>query len=333
MRIQPGSLAALAVALTMQSAVAAVDVVPAAVFLRGHEVCMLEESAPIRCLTSDGAAKSPPKWAPDGQRIAYMQMSGLQGMFAQVVVMNDQGAVQRRMPIGAAGTDNEGYGMMTTVVGLRWFGTRRVVVEGHLNPSDSEYVILDPVSGRTVAEIGDQSEGAGFSADGMHWAVVSGVPHFTRAAATTPTLEIDGRTVLRLKGGAESFGSRPKWSDDASQVAILMQRGQDGPLTGLAVGRAAAGPARVFRLPFADTEVTLHWCGAEPCVMRKPVDPAPRTDLPGIRPLRAQWWRLRRGTWVPMSAPARAAPPAPDARRAELVEQARRLGVVDADFR
>ena len=318
--------------LLLRAGASAAEVAPAAVFLHEGEVCTLDERAPMRCLTDDGAAKSAPKWAPDGHRIAYVQLSGVHGMFARVVVLDEQGSVQQRMPIGAIGPGHEIYSLMTAVAGARWLGPRRLVVEGHLNPSDTEYVMFDAETGATVAELGDQGLGAGFSPDGLHWAAVSGVPHFSSPAATTPTLEIDAREVLVLGGGEESFATPPQWSRDAGRVALLIRHGADGAVTKLALARAAVGDAQVFALPFHEQRVELHWCGDDPCVMRQVPDHAPRIALPGIRPLRAQWWRLHDGAWASMPAPVRAAATnaALAARRAAL---ARRLGAVDVDLR
>ncbi len=321
--------------LLLRAGVSAAEVAPAAVFLHEGEVCTLDERAPMRCLTDDGAAKSAPKWAPDGHRIAYVQLSGVHGMFARVVVLDEQGSVQQRMPIGAIGPGNEIYSLMTAVVGVRWLGARRLVVEGHLNPSDTEYVMFDAETGATVAELGDQALGAGFSRDGQHWAVVGGVAHFSSPAATTPTLEIDARAVLALDGGEESFATPPRWAHDANRVALLIRRGADGAVTKLALARAAVGDAQVLALPFHEQRVALHWCGDDPCVMRRVPDRAPRIALPGIRPLRAQWWRLHDGAWASMPAPVRAAATnaALAARRAALAAQAGRLGAVDVDLR
>ena len=325
---------ALVLALVLRAGVGSAEMAPAAVFLRNEEVCVLDERAPMRCLTGDGTAKAALKWAPDGHRIAYAQLSALHEMLALVVVLDDQGSVQQRLPVGAIEPGNAINSTMNAVIGLRWFGAQRLVVEGHLNPSASEYVIFDVESGRTVAEIGDQAQGAGFSADGMHWAVVSGVPHFSRAAATIPTLEIDGRKVLTLKGSEESFASRPRWSDDARQVAILIRRGEDGPVTRVALGRAETGSAQVYPLPFRDARVELHWCADAPCVSRRVPDLAAPVARPGIRALSAQWWRLQRGTWTLLPDPPRAAARPPlDARRAALLEQVRKLGGTDVDLR
>ena len=332
MGLKPAELALLAV-LMLRAGVSGAEVAPAAVFLRAGEVCVLGEHAPMRCVTGDGAAKDTPKWAPDGQRIAYLQRSGLHDMLALAVVVDDQGSVLQRVPIGAIGPGNAINSTMNSVVGLRWIGARRVVVEGHLNPSYRAYVVLDSGSGQTVAELGDQALGAGFSADGMHWANVSGVPHFATPSDTTPTLEIDSTKVLVLKGGDESFASPPRWSDDGRQVAILIRRGDDGPVTRLALAHVAARDARVIRLPFSDARVELRWCAGEPCVMRQVSDPTPRVALPGIRPLRAQWWRLHDGAWTQAQTPHHAANPGLDARRAALLERVREVGGTDIDVR
>lgn len=330
MRHKHRKLTILSIVLVWAGACSA-EAAPSAVFLRNQEVCVLGEGSPLRCLTHDGTDKAAPRWAPDGRRIAYVQRSGLRGMFARVVVMDEHGSVLQRMPIGAVGPGNDGYGMMTTVADLRWLGTRRLVVEGHLNPSDSEYVLFDTESGATVAEIGDQSLGAGFSPDGLNWAVVSGVPHFSGAAETTPTLEVGGRDVLVLKGGDASFASPPLWSDDAGRVAILIRRGEDGPVNQMALGEAVVGNTRIFDLPFSEERVELGWCAGDPCVMREVPEPALRSVMPDVNALRPQWWRLRAGSWEPMPAPAANAER--DARRAALAERVRRLGGLDADVR
>ena len=276
---------------------------------------------PARMVQGGGAARALPVWSPDGGRIAFVQALDRRIGLADLVVVSSAGVELARVTIEPADADTA-YAGMRFVEAVRWLSDDRIAVRGSLNPSQSQYYVVDAGAGRIVDDFIDDRSAAAFSPDGRHVAVQSGSPHFTPAAQRAPQMAVDGRTIYPAAGRAEAdFASEPRWSADSRSLAWLVQH--RGPAaTALVVW--SAGAARETPLPLAaGAQASVAWSGERVLVTARGVN--------GEKP--RAWSVDAHGGAKPISAATATDPQAAAlAQRDRLAAAARAAGLAQPDL-
>ncbi len=261
----------------------------------------------LTTIATGGPARGMPAISPDGTRIAFVQLTDKRVALADVVVVDMNGHVVSRTKVEPV-IDNTAYSGMQAIEALRWISPDRIAVRGSINPSQSQYYVIQASTGRIVADFTDDASSAAFSQDGLHVAALSGSPHFGPGA---PVLAVDGKTVWQAPAGATLAGG-PSFSPDGASLAWAA-RDAAGHATldvwnGAAV-RQAAVPAA------ADAALDVGWRGTHAVVTTQA---AGRT---------LAWAETGDGR----ASPVVAAAPANTARE-RLADQARAAGVNEANF-
>lgn len=215
---------------------------------------------PLRVVQAGGAVRMLPVWSPDGGRIAFIQASDRRQALAELVVVSSAGVELARVAIEPVLADTA-YAGMRFVEAVRWLSADRVAVRGSLNPSQSQYYVVDVMAGRVVDDFTDDRSAAAFSPDGRHVAAQSGSPHFLPADKRVPQLAVDGQPVFAGQGRRDAdIVSEPRWSSDSRSLAWLLRQRSSGA-TSLAVWQD--GVLQESALPLASSaRPTLFWRGA-----------------------------------------------------------------------
>lgn len=246
------ALCALVVADAAQDAIKIVGV-------RQGAIVVQEAGGGVRDLVAGGPPRGLPVWSQDGRRIAFVQFVDRDRALADLVVVSDDGREQARVAIEPV-TAEFGSAGMRYVEGVQWISPSRVVVHGSLDPSQSQYYVIDIATGQTVADFIDDASGPAFSPDGAHIACRTGSPHWTPAESRAAVLLIDGRPVYPqpARSGVQ-FAAAPRWSGDSRSVAVVAQDTQ-ASVSRLVVWRDGRLNEQVVDLGVAD-RVDLAWDG------------------------------------------------------------------------
>jgi hypothetical protein len=237
--------------------------------VRDGAVCVSVDGTALRCLTAEKSKARLPVWSRDGNRIAYVDEASPGSALAWLVVIDQHGQVLSRLAIKAVGNGEVRSGMRF-VEALEWVAADRLVVSGSINPSSSEYLVFDLITGTVWGGYIDDARGAEFSPDGQHVLTVNGAAHFTARGARAPVLTLDDRPVVSgLNADLTSVG-KPSWSADSRSFAIAA-RDAAGQMQ-VVLGEAASKTARWVHLPFsvaaADRAPILFWAGNELHIQR-----------------------------------------------------------------
>jgi Tol biopolymer transport system component len=200
--------------------IAAGKVKPKSAFLRNGEVWTVkEDGSGLRQLTKDGRAKHHPVWSPDGSRIAYHLDFDGSGNSEIIIISAKRGEVLKTLALPArssAETPN-----INAILGMEWLNSNRLAYEGHINPSLSEYRVVDLRSSKVIrTELGSCFS---WSPDRQKLAVCGWLPHFAASETSREYVQINGRTVYTLPKGrlVDNIASDLSWSPDSSKVAFL----------------------------------------------------------------------------------------------------------------
>jgi dipeptidyl aminopeptidase/acylaminoacyl peptidase len=307
--------AAVAAAVPVSAGVRTVAVDHGALVVR-------DAAAAFHPLLSGGPGRALPAWSADGTRIAFVQATHRERALADLVVVGRDGRELARVPIEPV-TADAAYAGMRAVEGLRWISPTRVAVWGSLNPSQSQYYVIDVASGRTVNDFIDDASSAAFAPGGAHVAFQTGSPHFTPAEQRAPVLMVDGRAVYPAAGRrALEFATPPRWSPDGHSLALFVQNPAHTESM-LVVWHDGA----VHELPMsvgAADEFDLFWSGSKLLL----------TAAKAGQPARTAWEADAQGlTLKPVPAQQVVDPLAPARHlREQLQVQAQAAGVHEADF-
>jgi hypothetical protein len=274
-------------------------------------------------LAKGGLARALPVWSPDGNSIAFVQSADPKVALADLVVIGRDGVERARVAIEPVLPDTA-YSGMQYVESLRWISPRRVLVRGAINPSQSQYYVIDVASRSVVQDFDDDASAAAFSPDGRHLALVSGVPHFTPAARQMPVVSVDGRAIYPVPARAGlAVVATPRWSPDSRGLAWVV-RNADHTRNSLVVWHDGT----VHEAPLGDEAgggIDLFWSGNRVLAT---------AAVPGLRPY-TRAWSADEASGVVQAVPVTAVVDPAAAAHAllgRLGGEARQAGLVQANF-
>jgi dipeptidyl aminopeptidase/acylaminoacyl peptidase len=215
--VTKAGLACLLLACTMVASGKGKD---KAVFLRNNEVWIVnEDGSGLKQLTKDGRGKHHPVWSPDGRKIAYHLDFDSSGKAEIIIIGAERGEALKALALPASSA--AGTPAINSILGMEWLNSDRFAYEGHVNPSMSEYRVVDLTSGRIIRTV----PGSCFhwSPDRKKLAVCGWLPHFSAPQTLHQFVQINGRTVYTLPKGSlvDYVASDFSWSADSTKVAFL----------------------------------------------------------------------------------------------------------------
>ena len=270
------------------------------VVISGNQVAVGTGAGPFTPVTQDAASKTLPLWSKDGTRISYIEKDNDPLTLAKLVVIDASGRFQSSAAIKPI-VSGEVRSGMRFVESVQWLSPYRVVVAGSVNPSTTEYDVIDLSNGTTIDEIYDDGAGASFSPDGLHAAYVTGAPHFAAPDQNVPTLNIDGSPVQNKSDGRVDFAASPVWSANSSQVAVVVldrERHEYGVMIArIPETQGSAVTASIVPLPFqGGAPETAYWVGNLLYVSRRVPNLHPQTAVLGQRQFKSETYVFRQGS-------------------------------------
>jgi len=208
---------------------------------------------------SDSEGIEMPRWSPRGDQIIYVRRFNYErAAYSTLVVIDNAGRMIRSFPIPADSAVN-------AIVQLGWRDDDHVFVEGHVNPSTTQYLEWEVATGRLIT----QKAGSWFavSPDGRFVAQRAHVPHGAPPPYDSAMLVINDEVVYPVAGDEayRRFIGAPSWSPDSTQVALL-EGGDESAILVL----FAPDTKRVLRFPLAGVAVPreLSWSGTNTLLIR-----------------------------------------------------------------
>jgi len=179
---------------------------------------------------------------------------------ADIVVVDRAGRELARVAIEPVLPDRA-YAGMSDVAGLAWISASRLVVHGPINPSQSQYYVIDLARQAVVEDFIDDESAPAFSPDGLHVAILAGAPHFVPPNKSAARLLLDGKTIYPARPVAGlDFVSEPKWSADGSSLAWAVHAPETAHAS-LVVWHG--GETRGVMIPSNATgDLSVSWSGA-----------------------------------------------------------------------
>jgi WD40-like Beta Propeller Repeat len=245
----------LVLAGTAPAAVYGLGAKDVAVFKQNGDL-WIKTPAAAKQITDDGELKDAWAISDDGQRIVYTLRPNESGRRSfSIAIVDLTGKPVKRMAASQAD------GPANSVNQVEWIDDTRVGVDYHINPSCSQYAIIDTTTGA----IAGNYLGIWFSwsPDKKRLAYVGWMPHFEEQEQPSYYLKINKKTIYpadadQNPGGAHHlFLTQLIWSNDSGQVAFVDQVGRHLFL----VAASMAGPSVVQKLPFGGNVRDLTWLG------------------------------------------------------------------------
>jgi len=253
---------ALLLLLLLAIAVSASAQVAHSVFLRNSEIYITADgSSEPRQLTGDGREKRQLVQTKDGSRFAFVRES--QGVKADIVVMEPDGKMVREILFRPV---EETWIGMRWVEHLQWISNQRLVASGSVNPSTSEYAVIDVEAGQQVTGYFVDGFAWAASPDAAHAAYVGFVQHFMPEANRRPQFCIDDECNLDKSSGYPApdvhleFTSAPLWSDDSKAVVMIAEEYGTGTER-VIVRRLGGMPFVLIARPGLEGNLTAAWDG------------------------------------------------------------------------
>jgi hypothetical protein len=232
-------------------------------FVRNKEICVTGPSKAIECLTNDNRSKFLPVWSVEGDQIAYVTIDENLSVLATLYVIDRRGKRLAEIPIKALEPGEIRSGMRQ-VEALEWLSGNRLVVSGTVNPSSTEYLVVNTSKLKVIDEFVVDGFGASFSPDGLSYIATTGAPHFTKKESRGPALIVDGRRLSKLVPDNTEFAGVPSWAPDGSTVAIPIRYVADSPINGVDVvvlWQRNSGATRSVNLPSRTRDVKWNSTG------------------------------------------------------------------------
>jgi len=190
------------------------------VFVHGNELfASFGLDGQLRQLTHDGIPKSLPVWSKDGSLVAYIAAVDREKALGNLVILDTTGKVLDNILFRGP----SGSGGMRFIESLEWVTRHQIALNGTVNPSLTETVVVDLSTHTDQGGIFDDGPGADFSPAGDHFAYASGSPHFTPESLREPELDIDHKRVFPRAGARIRFASARRWSPDGRKVAVAVE--------------------------------------------------------------------------------------------------------------
>jgi hypothetical protein len=289
---------------------------------KSGDLVLRSQDGVARTLIHGGMARRKPVFSPDGSRIAFVQATDPHLARAALVVVDLDGHELTRVLIEPVVGETR-YAGMRYVEAIRWLTPNRLVVRGSLNPSQSQYYVVDIASGRLLDDVIDDTSSAVWSPDALHVATTTGEPHFESDEDHAPSIEIDRHMVYPTTPTRDiAIVASPQWSTDGRSLGWVVLHRPDKSLASVVWRAGAVQETRLGRVP-PDNEFGAFWAGNRLIV----TESTPDTPEQAVHA-----WAIESGMSRPV-APSEAVDPLRDARRQRehLIGEAMEAGLVQPD--
>jgi len=173
-------------------------------------------------VTDDGIPKDDPLWSKDGTKIAFLRKIDKGVALDNLIVVDPESgrtlANIRICPVIPGEVYDINY-----VERIEWLTADNIAAAGNVNPSSVHTLVFDARTGKELTDYIDDDGGAVFSPDGEHVAAETGAPHWTPDWGSAPELDIGDQRVYPAKGVHVTLLSKPAWSDDSKEVAVVVE--------------------------------------------------------------------------------------------------------------
>ncbi len=213
----------------------------------------LEEGANKRLVYTDPNGVLLPSWF--GNRIAYAR-EGVDGagLFqTEVVVLNDNGDVVRVIAVpGDTGVNG--------LLQLGWRDSKRVFIEGHVNPATTLFLEWSTDSG----ELSDERAGLHFavSPNGRSVAQRQHVPLGAPEEFNSAALDVDGEVVYPAAGDEQHhcFLTPPVWARNSHRIALIDDVADETYVVTVSLDGKNVKTTRL-RVSLTGTDPRVSWSG------------------------------------------------------------------------
>lgn len=169
--------------------------------IRNSEVWLIRDGVAAQ-LTNDSKAKLQAELSPREDRIAYYeQCPQPENCIPSVIVIDLDG--RRVTSFHVALSQASGPEPCMSILSIAWISEGEIASDCHLNPSLSEYVVIDLKSGRTTRDLFGFS--FTLSPDCKSVAHVGSMPHFSPPIAKSFYLQIENVLIYPLPAGKGPF--------------------------------------------------------------------------------------------------------------------------------
>lgn len=228
-----------------------------AVFVRDNEIWIVNRNGSgLKQLTKDARPKHHPVWSPDASKVAYHLDFDRSGNAEIVIIGVASGEIVNVLPL--PGASSAGVPEINAILRMEWLSSDRLGYEGHVNPSLSEYRVVNLSSGKIIKTL----PGARFqwSPDRKKFATLGWLPHFNAPETLHQFIRINGRTVYTLPNGrlVDYVASDFSWSADSTKVAFL-ERDESLNLIKLVILTTGGRITTAILSPTTDVTLGIAW--------------------------------------------------------------------------
>ncbi len=193
-----------------------------AAYVKNGDIFMIGADGQEQRVTGDGIPKGDPLWSKDGTKIAFRRKID-KGVALDNLIVVDPESGRALADIRICPTNSEDICAISYVEGIEWLTADKIAAAGSINPSTDDTLVFDLRTGKVVTDYTDDNGGGVFSPDGEHVADERGMLHWTPLADREPELDIDYQRVYPAKGVHVTLLSKPAWSDDSKEVAVVVE--------------------------------------------------------------------------------------------------------------
>ena len=196
-----------------------------AVWVQNNEIFISTGSGGQVQLTHNALPKDNPVFSKDGSMIAFTEQTPQNVALDSLVVIDTFGNRIHKFLIHPVDPSdpNAVIGGMRFVERITWLTNSKIAVAGSIDPSSVETNTFDISSGKELESEDNITDGFPvYSPDGLHYAFVAGVPHFTAWNDQEPEFDIDNNQRIYPPTGTQAhFITNPAWSADSQNLAIV----------------------------------------------------------------------------------------------------------------